>query len=83
MLYRKALFWDVDPGSLDVEAHSRFIIERVVARGNMQDWLMLKKLYGKKRIKAEVLQIRCMDKKTISFLSAYFRVEKSDFRCCD
>ncbi len=52
-------------------------------RGNLQDWNILKKIYGKKRIKNEVLKIRCLDKKTLNFLSVYFTVDKADFRCCN
>jgi hypothetical protein len=81
--FSKALFWDVDLADLDIEKHSKFIIERVVSRGNMQDWQLLKKMYGKNRIKNEVLKIRCLDKKTVGFLSVYFTVEVSEFRCCN
>ena len=80
--FQKALFWDVNIDSLDIEAHSKFIIERVVSRGSLADWNLLKKIYGRGRIKNETLSLRCLDRKTVSFLSAYFNVEKSDYRCC-
>jgi hypothetical protein len=78
----KALFWDVQTDTMDIEIHSRFIIERVVSRGNMTDWNLLKKIYGKEKIRAEVVRIRSLDRKTLSFLSAYFGIEQKDFRCC-
>lgn len=78
----QALFWDVQFSSLDIGAHSRFIIERVVSRGNLADWNQLKKLYGKEKIREEVVQIRSLDRKTASFLSVYFGIAKTDFRCC-
>ena len=78
----KALFWDVHIDSIDLEVHSRFIIERVVTRGNLVDWNLLKKIYGKEKIREEVLRIRSLDRKTVSFLSAYFGIEKKDLRCC-
>ena len=80
--FNKALFWDIQIDSLDIETHARFVIERVVSRGNLTDWNLLKKIYGKERIKQEVLRIRSLDQKTVSFLSAYFGMEKTDFRCC-
>lgn len=80
--FSMALFWDVNQDSLDIEAHSRFIIARVVTRGNLDDWHLLKKIYGKRKIKSEVAYIRCLDQKSISFLCAYFSKEKTDFRCC-
>ena len=79
--FNKALFWDVQIDSLDIETHARFIIERIVSRGDLADWKLLKKIYGKKKIKQEVLGIRSLDKKTVSFLSVYFGMEKADFRC--
>nr|MBF0223509.1 hypothetical protein [Desulfobulbaceae bacterium] len=81
--FSDALFWDVAIESIDVELHARFIIERVVGRGNLHDWKLLKKVYGKKKIKNEVTKIRNLDAKTLSFLSAYFSVEKTSFRCCN
>lgn len=80
--FNKALFWDVQIDSLNIETHTRFIIERVVSRGNIADWELLKKIYGKERIKHEVLRIRSLDKKTASFLSVYFDIQKKDLRCC-
>lgn len=79
--FTKAIFWDVPIDSLDLQAHRRFIIERVVSRGNKTDWELLKEIYGKERIKEEVLGLRCLDKKTVSFLSVYFDVQREDFRC--
>ncbi len=35
--FEKNLFWDVNPGKLDWEKNSRFIIERVMVRGGMKD----------------------------------------------
>ena len=78
----KALFWDVHTDAIDLEIHSRFIIERVVTRGNLADWDLLKKIYGKARIREEVVRIRSLDRKTVSFLSAYFGIEQREFRCC-
>lgn len=81
--FQKALFWDVKIDALDIEAHARFIIERVVSRGNLADWNLLKEIYGGERIKNETLRIRCLDKKTLSFLSAYFNIKKTEYRCCN
>lgn len=78
-----SLFWDVDGKSLNLEAHARFIIERVITRGNIDDWLMLLNVFGKKRIRDEVVRIRSLDLKTVNYLSIYFGIDKSEFRCCN
>ena len=75
------LFWDVDFSSLDENKHSRFIIERVVSKGNINDWQAIKEIYGLQKIKNEIIEIRYIDNKTFSFLSSYFNIDKSKFRC--
>ncbi len=82
LTFDKALFWDIEENSLDLQIHARFIIERIVSRGDRADWQRLKTVYGKEKIREEALQIRSLDQKTVSFLSAYFGVEKRAFRCC-
>lgn len=82
MELNKALFWDVHMDSLDKEKHARFIIGRVVSRGNCTDWTQLTSIYGLDRMKQEVVSIRSLDRKTLNFLSVYFDLEKTDFRCC-
>ncbi|RKX17303.1 MAG: hypothetical protein DRP35_11170 [Candidatus Zixiibacteriota bacterium] len=77
----KHLFWDVDISEVDVEKHVRFIVERVVTRGNLNDFKLLLKTYTKKMIAQNVVKIRSLDKKTINFLSIYFDIDKKDFRC--
>jgi len=78
----KSLFWDVDTSSLDFDIHARFVIERVLDRGSVDDWIMLLKLYGKKRISKEVVHIRSLDPKSLNFLSVSFNIDKEKFRCC-
>jgi hypothetical protein len=78
----RTLFWDVAFDSIDWRQHARFVINRVVTRGNLEDWFLLKKIYGCEKIKKEVLCIRSLDAKTLNFLSIYFGVKKADFRCC-
>ena len=76
-----SLFWDVAFDSIDWQRHARFVIARVVSRGNLQDWETLKTIYGKNRIKEEVVCIRSLDPKTLAFLSVYFDIDKASFRC--
>jgi len=57
------------------------VIAKVVSRGSLEDWQTLKAIYGYDKIKNEVVFIRSLDPKTISFLSAYFSLDKTSFRC--
>ncbi len=78
----QSLFWDVTFDSIDWQKHARFVIIRVVSRGNLQDWETLKAIYGKNKIKQEVVRARSLDPKTLAFLSVYFGIDKTSFRCC-
>ena len=75
------LFWDTDINNLNPEKHTRFIIERVVTRGRLEDWFLIKNHYGIDRIKQEVVRIRSMDKKSLTFLSNILEIPKNQFRC--
>ena len=79
--FSPSLFWDIDKSQLDFEKHRRFIIERTLTHGTLSDWFILKTLYGKKVIKAESMQIRYLDKLTLSFCAAYFKESIQNFRC--
>ena len=77
----KHLFWDVDIYTLKIKEHSRFIIERIVTRGNYNDWINLRRIYSPLEIKDNIIQSRILDKRTLSFLSGYYEISKEKFRC--
>ncbi len=77
----KSLFWDIKYEELDYEKHARFIIERVLTRGNLNDWKELKRYYGLAKIKDEALLIRYLDKVTLNFCHTFFNIQKEQFRC--
>lgn len=58
----QSLFWDVAFDSIDWQKHARFVIARVVSRGNLQNLETLKAIYGKKKIKQEVVCVRSLDR---------------------
>ncbi|MDX2071309.1 MAG: hypothetical protein SFV55_22975 [Haliscomenobacter sp.] len=79
--FSPALFWDIDRTKLDFEKNKRFIIERTLTHGTLADWFLLKGFYGKDVIKTESMQIRYLDKLTLSFCAAYFNESIENFRC--
>ena len=79
--FSTSLFWDVDKTQLNIEQHRRFIIERALTHGTLSDWFLIKAYYGKAIIKAESMQIRFLDKQTLSFCAAYFNESIQNFRC--
>lgn len=81
LLFTKAIFWDTDISKLDASLHSKYIIEKVLNYGTLEDWKKLKQLYSEERILAEAKKIRDLHPKTLSFLSIYYNVSKTEFHC--
>ncbi len=77
----KTLFWDIDLNTLNVNQNARFIIQRVIQRGSIENWVEIKHFYGIEKIKNEILKIRSLDAKTLNFFSIYFNIPKEHFRC--
>jgi hypothetical protein len=74
-------FWDVDRQSLDYEANSRFVIEKVMNYGLWADILEILSYYGHERVKTEITQAGYLKKKTLSFCCAIFDLSPNQFRC--
>jgi len=51
MKFRQTLFWDVDPKTIDVKRHARYIIERILELGEPKEVGWLFRQYPKKEIK--------------------------------
>jgi ribosomal protein S8 len=75
------LFWDVDLQELNFEKHKTHIIQKVLEYGLIKDWELLKRFYGMETIKEVSLNLRSLDAVTLSFLSAIFKINKTEFRC--
>lgn len=69
MTFSNWLFWDVDQQSMDFDRNQRFIIERVLQRGDLNDWKKLKELYGKDEILRISKTLKNLDDKTVNLLA--------------
>lgn len=81
MTLPKHIFWDIDLETLDYKKNARFIIQRVIQKGSLEDWACIKVYYGLEFIKNEILHIRDLDQRTLNFFSTYFGLDKKKFRC--
>jgi hypothetical protein len=77
----KYLFWDINIHNLDFERRASFILERVFTMGMQEDEWKVNKYYGKKRIQKEVVKCKALDKKTLNYLSVFYKIPKSKFAC--
>lgn len=75
------LFWDIDPTKLDYNARARFVIGRVVMYGSLENWKAILDYYSPERVRDEMMQERYLDKRSLNFLSFYFNIPKTRFRC--
>ena len=79
--FSKNLFWDADPDDLDFEKQARWVIARVVMYGSDTDWATIKKRYGLDKIRDEMLAVRYLDERSLSFLAWFFGIQKKQFKC--
>lgn len=49
------LFWDMDPGELDLPRDQHVIVPRVLNYGTLADWNWLERQYGRDALRAEVI----------------------------
>ena len=52
----RRLFWDMDAQKLDIRAHAKTIIERVLNDGNLADWRWLVSTYGNGKIQSALAE---------------------------
>ena len=75
------LFWDIDIRKLNFESRASFILERVFTMGMQEDEWKVNEYYGKERIRKEVVKCKSLDKKTLNYLSVFYKIPKKEFAC--
>ena len=77
---KRRLFWDVDPETIDDVLNRRFVIERVLQRGGIDDLRLTIRHYTMPVFSAEVKQIRSLDPVTLAAVCVCNEKEEN-FRC--
>jgi hypothetical protein len=75
------LFWDCNAAALDADNDINLILERVFTRGTEDDEKEIFRYYVKNRLKEAVINIKCLDKKTLNYLSIILNIPKDRFKC--
>jgi hypothetical protein len=76
-----SLFWDSDINIVDWQIQKNSIIVRVLERGQLEDFRELRRFYGDEKIKKAALAARYLSDRTLSFVSFFFELPKTNFEC--
>lgn len=79
--FSKNLFWDADPSSISMDASSRYVIQRVLEYGQMNDWRLINHYYGLQKIVEECKLMRTLDPVCLSFICTISHTKEEDYRC--
>ena len=74
----RGLLWDVDPATVDVRRHARFLIRRVLDYGDARDLNWLRQTYDDNEIRSVVRAQRGLAHKTLVFWNRRFAEESGD-----
>lgn len=77
----KRLFWDVPIESLEDDVHKRFIVQRVLERGGVNDIRLMMNHYSLSVVAEEAREIRSLDPVTLAFASCLINEPEENFRC--
>ncbi len=69
-----ALFWDTDPLKIDIKKNARYIIERVLETGDLDDILWIQRLYPTRLIIETCEVSRKLSPKSRNFWRIWFQV---------
>jgi len=62
--FRRSLFWDVDPKTIDPETHAEYIIERILDFGDEKEVRWMARYYSHGLIKKVVKESRVLHDKS-------------------
>jgi hypothetical protein len=80
-LLSKHLFWDIDPNVLEWERSKKTIIERVIERGSLEEWVCIVKVYTLEGIVNTAKTFRSMSPIDLNFIATISNTPKEEFRC--
>jgi hypothetical protein len=80
----KRLFWDWNFDKIDWVKHSLAVIDRVIERGNKEEWKELVQYYGETRIiNALKIEIKYLPDYAIDNVCVYFNLKKGELACSE
>jgi len=81
MILRETLFWDVNLSELNTHNSKSLIMERVLTRGNLEEFKQLIHFYTITELSQTVLKMGNLDDRTLNFIAEYLNLPKQEFLC--
>lgn len=78
---RDHLLWDCNLETFDYNTGKSIVVERVVQRGNMDDWLTIFNLYGVDIVIEEIKKIPYLNAKDLNFVHKIFEIPLNELKC--
>lgn len=75
------LFWDANPDEIDFGRNKKYVVQRVIERGTLDDMRHIFALYGFDDVVDTSKTLRTLDPKALSFIANLSGQPKESFRC--
>jgi hypothetical protein len=75
------LFWDVNKDEIEWKSDEKWIVERVIEFGTLDDFREIIAFYGYETVKNILLKSTRLSARDLHFCSVYFDIEQSQFAC--
>ena len=79
----RALFWDADVETLDVEKHKTYIVERILEFGDEDAYRWMFGTYADEEIIAVVRKSRRISPRTAAMMGNFYRIPREELRCLE
>ncbi|MBR4614109.1 MAG: hypothetical protein IKO55_00755 [Kiritimatiellae bacterium] len=79
--FSENLFWDADLSDLDFTRNRRYVVQRVLERGTVNDLGKIFHLYGMTGVVETAKTLRVLEPKALSFIACIANEPKKNFRC--
>ncbi|RME89000.1 MAG: hypothetical protein D6770_05615 [Anaerolineae bacterium] len=74
-------FWEIDPAQLDVSAHPRYVIERLLEYGDFPELRWLFRRFSREQIVDTLKRSRRLTLRSATFWAQVMSVPREDVRC--
>ena len=79
--FSENLFWDADPSDLDFDRNRRYVVQRVLERGTVDDLGKVFRLYGMNGVVETAKTLRTLEPRALALVACIANEPKENFRC--